>query len=69
MKKNYYTVYLNSTDEIIAVGDATQCTKQLNRSSEASFYCLVYRCQKGQVKKYTVLTEPICDTSDEGANQ
>lgn len=50
-----YTVYDNRTDKaIIYDGTADECAKAMNRT-RASFYCLVDRVSKGQIKRYTVL--------------
>ena len=64
MGKNYYTIYLNSTDEIVALGSALECAKMLNRSL-ASFYCTVNRNRSGKHKKYTIVTDPFCGEDDE----
>lgn len=50
-----YTVYDNRTDKaIIYDGTADECAKAMSRT-RASFYCLVDRVSKGQIKRYTVL--------------
>ena len=55
-KINQYTVYLNATDEVVAVGTAYDCAKKLNMSPHG-FYSMVSKCRKGKNKKYTVYTE------------
>ena len=60
---NYYTVYSNKTDEIVAFGTAEECTKQLGLASIDSFYCLMSRNRSGKLHKYTVLVDLIKDTS------
>ena len=65
MKKLYYTVYLNKTDEIVAVGDAEECQKQLGKTSLASFYSLVSKNRLGVQKRYTILQEPIAQDEEQ----
>lgn len=60
----YYTVYLNSTDEIVAAGTARECAKKMNRSVE-SFYCSVGRTRSGKHKKYTIIEENMNAQDDE----
>ena len=54
MKKIYYTVYLNKTDKIVAVGDSEECRKQLGKTSLASFYRLVSKNRLEVQKRYTI---------------
>jgi len=50
-----YSVYDNKTDfPIVIDATAEECAKVLNRTV-ASFYCLVSRVLKGEIKRYTVL--------------
>lgn len=53
---NYYTVYLNTTDEVVAAGTAKECAEQLGKSL-GCFYSLVSKSKKKLRKKYTVYTE------------
>ena len=54
----YYTVYLSSTDEVIAYGTSTQCAEQLNMTI-GSFYCAVGRFRSGKRKKYVFIEETL----------
>lgn len=65
MKKIYYTVYLNKTDEIVACGNAEECRKQLGKASIESFYSLVSKNRLGVQRRYTVLEEPIDNNGEE----
>ena len=56
MPINYYTVYLNKTEEIIASGTAEECARQLNTTTGV-FYCIKSRAMSGKIKKYSVVTE------------
>ena len=50
-----YSVYDNKTDlPIVIDATAEECAKVLKRTV-ASFYCLVCRVLKGEIKRYTVL--------------
>jgi len=63
----YYTVYLNKNDEIVAFGDASQCAEQLKiNQGAAGFRTILCRTKKGQLTKYTIVSEEVenCDTSD-----
>lgn len=62
--KNYYAIYLNKTDEIIATGSSKECAKTLGISL-ASFYSLVSKNNRGIQKKYSIYTEPLDETSAE----
>lgn len=53
MKKKYYTVYNNKTDEIVAFGTAEECAKKLRLKSINCFYALVSR----NGPKYSVVKE------------
>jgi hypothetical protein len=54
----YYTVYLSSTDEVIAYGTSIQCAKKMNMTI-GSFYCAVDRSRSGKRKKYVFIEEEI----------
>lgn len=54
---NYYTIYREKDDTILASGTSKECRQQLNLASVSSFYCLVCRSRSGKNKKYTVVTE------------
>ena len=54
----YYTVYLNSTDEIVVAGTAKECAKAMNKSLNC-FYSLVSKNRHGIHKMYTVYTEVV----------
>jgi len=60
-KRKYYTIYLNSTDEIIASGTAIECAGKLNKSLNC-FYSLVSKNQLKHINKYTVYSEPLEDS-------
>lgn len=63
----YYTVYLNKNDKIVAFGDASQCAEQLKISQGvAGFRTILCRTKKGQLTKYTIVSEKVenCDTSN-----
>ena len=64
MKNTYYTIYLNSTDEIVAAGDSEECQKQLNRKTLMSFYSLVSKNRLGVQKKYTIITDTWNENDD-----
>ncbi len=55
-RKQFYTVYLSKTDEIVASGTAAECASALKRTL-ASFYCLVTRVRNGNLKKYEIAQE------------
>ena len=61
MKKTYYTVYLNKTDEVIATGTAEECRKQLDLKSINCFHSLVSKSIKGIRDKYTIVKEFVDD--------
>lgn len=65
MKKpiNYYTVYENKTDLIVAFGNAKDCARQMNRSL-SSFYCTVNRNRKGLHHKYTIIIDQYSSQND-----
>lgn len=54
--EQYYTVYLNSTDEIIACGTAQECARQLGMAY-SSFRSSVCKHRSGEWHKYTFVVE------------
>ena len=50
----HYTIYNKSTDEIIALGTAKECQKQMSLKSKHVFYCIVSRIYRGKSKKYEI---------------
>ena len=61
MKKPYYTIYLNKTDEVVATGTAEECRKQLDLKSKNCLHSLVSKSVKGRRNKYTVVKEFVDD--------
>ncbi len=55
-KKNFYTVYLRKTDEIVVSGTAVECAAKMNKSVNC-FHSLVSKNRKGKQKKYVVVVE------------
>lgn len=53
---NYYFVYLNRNDELIAMGTAKQCARQL-KITRPSFYSLVSRAPRRERGKYAVVKQ------------
>ena len=53
---NYYTVYNAKTDDIIASGNASECARQLDIRLN-SFYKAVTNSNRGESKKYYILTD------------
>lgn len=49
----FYTVYRRSDDEIVAVGDAKSCCKQLG-IKRCPFYSLISRQRRGKKQKLYV---------------
>ena len=60
---NYYTVYLNETDEVVASGTAKECAAQMHKSVNG-FHSLVSKNRNGVHKKYTVVVEPDLDEDE-----
>lgn len=54
--QKHYTVYLNKTDEVIAVGAARECAAAIKVGLD-SFYNICSRSRKGKLKKYTFVVE------------
>ncbi len=63
-KKNYYTIYLKATDEIVCSGTSEECAKALNKSINC-FYSLISKNRLHKHKKYAIYSEPIDMTEDE----
>lgn len=55
-RRNYYTVYLRKTDELVASGSAEDCAAAMNQSVD-SFYSMVCRVRKGTNRKYEIYIE------------
>lgn len=52
---NYYEIYLGSTGELLARGNARECKRKLGCASMDSFYALVNRSYRGINHKYRVI--------------
>lgn len=52
---NYYAVYDRYSGELLAEGNAKECTKALGCASTDSFYALANRSKRGINKKYRVV--------------
>ena len=64
MKKiNYYTIYENSTDEIVASGKLDECAKQLNTNTRC-VSSLISRAKHKKRGKYSVVIEKVKDEYD-----
>ena len=59
MKRKYYTIYSNESDEIIAFGSAEDCRKKLGYKNLEQFYAFVSKTRSGYRKTCTVVTEII----------
>ncbi len=55
-EKNYYTVYLASTDEVVANGYAYECAEQMNMTLH-SFVSMVSKVKSGVNHKYEVFVQ------------
>ncbi len=53
---HFYVVYLSQNDEIVATGNAKECSDQLNTSLNR-FYSLVSKNSRGIHKKYNIYIE------------
>lgn len=53
---HYYTVYNAKTDEVLASGNAFECARLLNIRQD-SFYKAVMKSNRGESKKYYILTD------------
>lgn len=60
----YYTVYKEDGDEIIAFGNAIQCTEKLGLKNIRQFHAFVSKTRSGLRKRYTVVVEEYNDTTD-----
>ena len=60
---NYYTVYLNNTDEVVAFGTSKECAAQLHKSING-FHSLVSKNRNGIHHKYTIIIDPCTDKDD-----
>lgn len=56
-EKKYYTIYLRSTDEVVAFGDSDTCAHMMNRSKD-SFFSMIQKNRSGKHKKYIIVSEP-----------
>lgn len=54
----YYTLYLASTDEIVAFGTARNCARMLGMTV-ARFHQLISRIRTGRNKKFEFYAEPV----------
>lgn len=52
---NYYEIYDQYSDELLAKGTAKECRRQLGCASADSFYALANRSRRGINKKYRVV--------------
>lgn len=62
----YYTIYLNSSDEIVAFGTSKECAEQLG-TSISGIYNIACKTRKGVLKKYTVIKDLV--VKDESSDQ
>lgn len=62
--KKYYTVYKESSDEIIAFGNAEQCARQLGLKDARQFHAFVSKTRSGLRKRYYVNVEDITEDVD-----
>ena len=53
----YYTVYREDTEEIIAFGNAVQCSEILGLKSARQFHAFVSKTRSGLRKHYKVVVE------------
>lgn len=59
-KRKIYAVYDAKTDELLAFGNAAQCTALLNIKDEGTFRRIVYGTNRGELKKYAIVTMDEC---------
>ncbi|MBE6616628.1 MAG: hypothetical protein E7627_01605 [Ruminococcaceae bacterium] len=57
MARRYYTVYRNEDDEIVAFGNAAECTRQLGLKDEEQFYAFVSKTKSGLRKSHSVVID------------
>ena len=62
--KWHYTVYLNSTDEVVAVGTAREYAEKLHKSLNC-FYSLASKNRMGVQKRCTVYFELLDENQEE----
>lgn len=60
----YYTVYDERTEEIVAFGNASQCTKILGLKDTRQFHAFVSKTRSGLRKNYNVVVEDDKENSD-----
>ncbi|WP_294146868.1 hypothetical protein [uncultured Clostridium sp.] len=60
----YYTVYDERTEEIIAFGNASQCTAILGLKNTRQFHAFVSKTRSGLRKNYKVVIEDDGEESD-----
>ena len=53
--RKLYAVYDAKTDELLAFGNAEQCTKLLDMKNEVSFRKMVWLYTHGRIQKYAVV--------------
>lgn len=54
----YYTVYDDRTDKVLAFGTAREAAAMLGVTLH-TFYCIVIKAGRGQMKKYAVVAESV----------
>jgi len=64
---NYYTVYRD--DEIVAFGNALQCTEKLRLKNIRQFYALISKARSGLRQHYNVVVEKINDKVEDEIEQ
>ena len=64
---NYYTVYRD--DEIVAFGNALQCTEKLRLKNIRQFYALISKARSGLRQHYNVVVERINDKVEDEIEQ
>lgn len=57
----WYTVYMAETDEIVAVGTAEDCARQLGMGRTASFRQKASRAKYNGKAKYKILSEKLTE--------
>jgi hypothetical protein len=60
----YYTVYDERTEEIIAFGNASQCTAILGLKNARQFHAFVSKTRSGLRKNYKAVIEDDGEESD-----
>lgn len=60
---NYYTVYHD--DEIVAFGNAIQCTEILQLKNIRQFYALISKARSGLRQHYSIVVENVNEAEDE----